>query len=87
MREALRNVPQKDRPMPEGLVQARVTADTGALASADDPSGIFEVFMADKLPTGGVLGQGEGFMDSALPDGNGGAPAHGGGANNNDPLF
>jgi penicillin-binding protein 1A len=59
MREALRNVPQHVRPMPEGLVQARVNPDTGALANADDPNGIFEIFMADHMPTGGILGSGD----------------------------
>jgi membrane carboxypeptidase/penicillin-binding protein len=59
MREALRNVPQRTRPMPQGLVQARVNPDTGALANADDPNGIFEIFMADHMPTGGILGSGD----------------------------
>jgi penicillin-binding protein 1A len=59
MREALRNVPQHVRPMPEGLVQARVNPETGALANADDPNGIFEIFMADHMPTGGILGSGD----------------------------
>ena len=59
MREALRNVPQHTRPMPEGLVQARVNPETGALANADDPNGIFEIFMAEHMPTGGILGSGD----------------------------
>ena len=45
--------------MPEGLVQARVSPSTGELASVDDPSGIFETFLADRMPTGGILGGNE----------------------------
>ena len=36
MREALRGVPQRSRPMPSGLVQVRISASTGALAGVDD---------------------------------------------------
>jgi hypothetical protein len=31
----------------------------GSLASVDDPSGIFETFIADRMPTGGILGGNE----------------------------
>jgi membrane carboxypeptidase/penicillin-binding protein len=56
MREALKAVPQKRRPMPDGLITMRVAADTGAIASAENPDAILETFMVDHLPTGGVLG-------------------------------
>jgi penicillin-binding protein 1A len=56
MREALKAVPQKRRPMPDGLVTMRVAADTGMIASAENPDAILETFMVDHLPTGGVLG-------------------------------
>ena len=56
MREALKNVPIANRPMPDGLVQMRISPDTGAPANVDDNSGIFETFMADHLPTGDILG-------------------------------
>ena len=59
MRDALAGVPQRGWPMPEGLVQARVSLETGALASVDDPDGIFETFMLDRMPTGGILGGNE----------------------------
>lgn len=59
MRSALAGVPQRGWPMPEGLVQARVSPATGELASVDDPSGIFETFLADRMPTGGILGGNE----------------------------
>ena len=59
MRGALAGVPQRGWPMPEGLVQARVSPATGELASVDDPEGIFETFMVDRMPTGGILGGNE----------------------------
>ncbi len=57
MREALRGVPQRTRFMPEGLVQVRISAASGGIASVDDPDAIFETFMSDRMPTGGVLGE------------------------------
>jgi penicillin-binding protein 1A len=59
MRGALSGVPQRGWPMPDGLVQARVSPATGELASVDDPTGIFETFLADRMPTGGILGGNE----------------------------
>jgi penicillin-binding protein 1A len=50
MREALKGVPVEKRPMPDGLVTLRVSAETGALVSAENPDGILETFMADHLP-------------------------------------
>ncbi|MGH8140593.1 MAG: penicillin-binding protein 1A [Steroidobacteraceae bacterium] len=52
MREALKGVPDVRRPMPEGLVTLRVSSQTGALVSAENPDGIMETFMADHLPNG-----------------------------------
>ena len=40
MREALRGVPDVRRPMPAGLVTLRVSSQTGALASAENPDGL-----------------------------------------------
>ena len=59
MRGALAKLPQLGWPMPDGLVQARISPTTGELASVDDPSGIFETFIADRMPTGGILGGNE----------------------------
>jgi penicillin-binding protein 1A len=89
MREALRGVPQRARPMPEGLVQVRISATTGGIASVDDPDAIFETFMSDRMPTGGVLGEGSG---GDTGQGNAGPNTEGTGnpANPNagaDPLF
>jgi penicillin-binding protein 1A len=57
MREALKFVPDRPRPMPEGLVQARISPTTGQLVSAADPGGMTETFMVDRLPSGGVVGE------------------------------
>ncbi|NBX41318.1 MAG: peptidase, partial [Gammaproteobacteria bacterium] len=56
MREALRTVPERTRPMPPGLVQARISPTTGELAGVDDAGAIFETFLEGHLPVGGVLG-------------------------------
>jgi penicillin-binding protein 1A len=91
MREALRGVPQRSRPMPEGLVQVRISPYSGAIASVDDPEAIFETFMADRLPQGGVLGGGEGSdggMMMAAPGGDGVTPTDpGAGSGGSEPLF
>jgi penicillin-binding protein 1A len=50
MREALRGQPDKARPLPPGLVTARVSPRTGALAGANDSDAINETFMEDHMP-------------------------------------
>jgi penicillin-binding protein 1A len=50
MRYALQGVPQEQRPMPSGIVTLRVSPQTGALVSDENPEGIPEVFMANHLP-------------------------------------
>jgi penicillin-binding protein 1A len=56
MREALRGVPERHRPMPDGLIQLRISPDTGMLASAENRDAVSEIFMVDHLPTGGTPG-------------------------------
>jgi penicillin-binding protein 1A len=51
MREALRDQPDRPRPMPPGLVTARISARTGVLAAANDNDAIYETFMEDHMPT------------------------------------
>ena len=53
MREALKGVPQEKRAMPDGIVTLRISPETGALVSAENPNGISEIFMADHLPAAG----------------------------------
>ncbi len=50
MREALRGLPARSWPLPEGVVMARVSPDTGELARPGDPSAIFEYFLEEHLP-------------------------------------
>jgi penicillin-binding protein 1A len=88
MREALKGVPQRDRPMPAGLIQVRISPDTGTVAGIDDPFAIFETYMADRLPTGGILGAGEGFDFGDGASGFGTGPGGAGqGAQSAEPLF
>ncbi len=51
-REALKDVPQQTLPMPDGLVQLRVSPQTGTLVSAENPDGMLETFMLNHLPDG-----------------------------------
>ncbi len=72
MHEALKGVPEEHRPMPDGLVTLRISAQTGALVSAENPDGMMETFMADHLPgaatPGGSMAQSaEGAAAAADP--------------------
>jgi penicillin-binding protein 1A len=51
MREALRDQPDRVRPLPPGLVTARISPKTGLLAAANDSDAIYETFMEDHMPT------------------------------------
>ena len=75
MREALKGVPQERRPMPDGIVTLRVSPQTGALVSAENPNGIAEIFMADHLPAAGDQG--------SMAQQEGGQPGQAGG----EPIF
>jgi penicillin-binding protein 1A len=57
MREALRGVPERRRPMPDGLIQLRNSPDSGMLVSGENRDAISEIFMVDHLPTGGTPGE------------------------------
>ncbi|MGH8317251.1 MAG: penicillin-binding protein 1A [Steroidobacteraceae bacterium] len=58
MRYALQGVPQWQRSMPPGIVTLRVSPQTGALVSDENPDGISEVFMANHLPAAAPGGAG-----------------------------
>jgi penicillin-binding protein 1A len=87
MREALRGVRQTSRPMPEGIVQVRISPETGTIASSEDPGAIFESFMVDRLPTGGILGGEASYTDFDSPDGSASPGSGTPGNTANDPLF
>ena len=54
MREALSGLPDVPRPIPPGLVSARVNAQTGLIAPADDAAALSEYFLATRPPAAGA---------------------------------
>ena len=68
MADALQGTPEQKRVAPPGLVTMRVSADSGLAASAGEPEGIFETFIAGHLPP---QAEGEG---SAAGNGNQATP-------------
>jgi penicillin-binding protein 1A len=75
MREALRGVPERRRPMPEGLIQLKISPQTGMLASGENSEAISETFMVDHLPTG------------STPGDEGTVPASAEGSASSEPIF
>jgi penicillin-binding protein 1A len=67
MREALAGRPERRMPMPDGVVTARVTLDTGPLAEASAPASEFEYFLADHLPPGVEGASGSGVQNVPPP--------------------
>ena len=59
MREALKDVPQQKLPMPDGLVQLRISPESGTLVSAENPDGMLETFMVNHLPGTGTPANGQ----------------------------
>ncbi|HEY0721233.1 MAG TPA: penicillin-binding protein 1A [Gammaproteobacteria bacterium] len=49
MRTALKNIPDRSRPQPEGLVSVRIDPHSGKLTSANNPEAIFEIFREEDL--------------------------------------
>jgi len=54
MSEALKGVPESPLPRPSGIVTARISADTGLLALAGTPDGMFELFRESDLASLGT---------------------------------
>jgi penicillin-binding protein 1A len=50
MREALRDQPERPRPLPPGLVTERISKRTGLLAGANEPEAMYETFMDGHVP-------------------------------------
>jgi penicillin-binding protein 1A len=50
MHEALAGAPRHGVPVPDGIVAARISPETGLLASSDNPNGIMEKFIEGNLP-------------------------------------
>jgi penicillin-binding protein 1A len=74
MREALRGVPEYNRPMPDGLVTLRISPDTGMLASGENPDAILETFMTDHLPGNSATGDENGPQISPAGEPKGSEP-------------
>ncbi|HPF26258.1 MAG: penicillin-binding protein 1A [Steroidobacteraceae bacterium] len=55
MRVALQGVPERRRPVPDGIVQVMISPTTGGPATGEEP-GLFEYFRADRLPSLGIMG-------------------------------
>lgn len=51
MRTALADSPDRNRPIPEGIVNVRIDPATGLLARPGQSDAIFEYFRAEKVPT------------------------------------
>ena len=62
MREALRDSPERQRPLPPGLVSVRIDPDTGLLARPGQANAISEYFLRENIPAqaGSEAGPGEG---------------------------
>jgi penicillin-binding protein 1A len=50
MREALRDSPDVERPLPLGIVNVKIDPDTGLLAHSGQKNAIFEFFRESKVP-------------------------------------
>ena len=55
MREGLRAVPDVPRPVPPGIVTARINPQTGLLAPPNDAAALSEYFFIDKVPTASAV--------------------------------
>jgi penicillin-binding protein 1A len=50
MREALRDSPDRERPVPEGIVSVRIDPDSGEATGSGDNNAIFEYFREENAP-------------------------------------
>ncbi|MCP5128519.1 MAG: penicillin-binding protein 1A [Pseudomonadales bacterium] len=60
MREALKDSPQVNRPLPPGIVSIKIDPATGMLARPGQRDAIFEYFMVENVPRRMSPGEGEG---------------------------
>ena len=64
MREALRDSPEQERPVPPGIVSVRIDPETGLLARPGQPQAIFEYFRQEHVPEQDAGGAGPGSQDT-----------------------
>ncbi|MGZ5606587.1 MAG: penicillin-binding protein 1A [Methylobacter sp.] len=66
MQTALKNTPEMPLEIPEGIVKAFISPETGLLAAASNKSGIWEFFQEDHVPT--AFGSGNAVTGSEQSD-------------------
>jgi membrane carboxypeptidase/penicillin-binding protein len=59
MQEALRDKPEHRQPEPPGVVRMWVSRESGAPTRAGAPGALFEAFLEQYLPQGGMGGFGD----------------------------
>ena len=59
MREALKDSPEAQRPVPAGIVSVRIDSDSGQLAGAGTRDAIFEYFLEENVPQSVAPGSNE----------------------------
>ena len=50
MRTALKDIPEREHPRPEGIITVRIDPETGLLARPDQKDAIFEIFRKENAP-------------------------------------
>ncbi|RLA49191.1 MAG: peptidase [Gammaproteobacteria bacterium] len=68
MREALRDSPESERPLPTGLVHVKIDPDTGQLASSRQRNAIFEYFREEHVPRQNPQEEGPGSGSQGTDD-------------------
>ncbi len=68
MQEALRDSPERQRPVPPGIVSVRIDPDSGQLATSGQRSAIFEYFLKDTVPGRGGGDDGSGSDSRATEE-------------------
>jgi penicillin-binding protein 1A len=68
MREALRDSPEAERPLPAGIVHVRIDPDTGQLARSRQSNAIFEYFREEHVPRRNTQEEGPGSGSEGTED-------------------
>ncbi len=68
MQTALKDIPETPLEMPEGIVKAFISPETGLLTAAANKEGIWEFFQAERVPTSFTSTSDDSATDSDQPD-------------------
>lgn len=68
MQAALKDTPETPLEMPEGIVKAFISPETGLLTAAANKNGIWEFFQAERVPTSFTSTSDDSTTDSDQPD-------------------